>query len=285
MVSVRSVLLFFLSLGPLWAQDLSSHKPNIAVVDFTGDQTVSPEQLSFITGKMAAELVSTNQFIVLDRSRMDYILKEQGFQQSGACNSQQCQVQIGQLLGVDDLVSGTLVKFGPTYMIRIDYLDVQTGQIIKSVDVQKEGELYQIVKKLCHESVQMLVDSLGLGLKPQASANPLPLGPGSMENSHQVPADAIPQMQSKPLSTKRKIALALGGLSLAGVGMGVYFNQRGVSYRDDYNEANDAEDYAKLSSAYADADDMKTYRNTSYGISLGAAVAALVLWFLPEGGH
>ena len=129
------VLLFIVPCFSLAPQSL----PRIAVIDFTGDKSVETEQLAFISGKMASELNDTKAFVVLDRSRMAYILKEHGFQQSATCNSSDCRVQVGQLLGVDMLVAGNLVKFGPTYMLRLDYLDVTSGQIVKSVDLQKKG--------------------------------------------------------------------------------------------------------------------------------------------------
>ena len=65
---------------------------------FVGDKSVTAEQLNFITGKFAGELMNTQVFHMLDRGQMDYILKEQGFQQTGTCNSSECQVQMGQLL-------------------------------------------------------------------------------------------------------------------------------------------------------------------------------------------
>ncbi|HSQ40690.1 MAG TPA: CsgG/HfaB family protein [Fibrobacteraceae bacterium] len=263
MIFSRRFLSILILAGAVWGTQSSSVlQPNIAVIDFTGDQTVTADQLSFITGTMASELVSTNVFTVLDRGRMDYILEEQGFQQSGACNSQECRVQIGQLLGVDFLVSGTLVKFGPAYMMRVDYLDVQTGQILQSVNLQKEGELYQIVKGLCHDGVQMLVNSL------------------DSHSGHQISADALPKVENRPMSFKRKVALALWGTSLAAAGVGGYFNYRGVGYREDYQNTKDTSEVRDYASKM---DDMERDRNVSYGISIGTALVGLVLWFLPEG--
>jgi len=291
-----------------FAQENTSHKPNIAVIDFTGDQTVSLEQLSFISGTLALELVNTKQFVVLDRNRMEFILKEQGFQQSGACNSQECRVQVGQLLGVDDLVSGTLVKFGPSYMMRLDYLDVLTGQIIQSVNIQREGDLYKIVNDMCHEGGLKLVDALRTKhneeKKPQEpsvnltvtqinSITPAKLFPikvphnKTQEQTIVVSAGALPKVQpsqaSKTISLKRKVALFLWGSSLASVGAGYYFNQKGVDYIDDYNEALNSGNHQMFLDASSSANNMKTYRAASYGLSIGSALVGLVLWVLPEG--
>jgi len=130
--------------------------PLVAVLDFKVDESISKQQQEFIAGELASELIKTNAFTVLDRGRMGSILEEQGFQQSGACNSSECQVQVGQLLGVDNLVAGSMVRFGPRYAFRIEYLDVATGRIQKSISFEKKGELHEIYRIATQESAQAL---------------------------------------------------------------------------------------------------------------------------------
>ena len=163
---VTVLLLLMVCLSSLNAQVAASAQPvkqgshMIAVLPFVGDQSVTPEQLNFITGKFAGELISTGAFTVLDRGKMDFILKEQGFQQTGVCNSSECKVQIGQLLGVDFLVAGNMVKFGPEYAFRLEYIDVSTGQLVKSVDISRKGDLYEVYKEICHEGAMKLAQNV-----------------------------------------------------------------------------------------------------------------------------
>ena len=56
------------------------------------------------------------------------ILKEQGFQQTG-CVSNECVVEIGALLGVQQMISGSIGRVGETYTIDIELISVQTGEI------------------------------------------------------------------------------------------------------------------------------------------------------------
>ncbi|HSQ43031.1 MAG TPA: CsgG/HfaB family protein [Fibrobacteraceae bacterium] len=276
----------------LFAQDSTTPKPNIAVIDFTGDQTVTPEQLSFITRKISSGLIATGNFVVLERGKMDYILKEQGFQQSGVCNSQECHVQVGQLLGVDNLVDGSLVRFGTKYAMHIEYLDVGSGEIVKSVDLNEKGKLEDVYETLCNNAVAQLMSVLNLPVtevdvptesEPMATVE----GPQAKtileQPSRVVPADAIPKAPQHPMSTKRKIALALWGTSLASAGVGFYFNNKGVSYQDDYEAAASEKNSAEILAAYNNTQDAEGYRNASYGVSIGALVLGAVLWFLPEG--
>ncbi len=65
---------------------------NIAVLEFDG-KNVSSEEASALTDRLRIELFKTNRFSVIEREKMDTILKEQGFQMSG-CASDACAVEI-----------------------------------------------------------------------------------------------------------------------------------------------------------------------------------------------
>jgi TolB-like protein len=266
-------------MNPLQAQTPAqpvSLLPNIAVTPFVGDETVTNQQLIFLTGKFAGELMATKAFQVLDRGKMDYILMEQGFQQSGACNSSECQVQMGQLLGVDFIVSGNLVRFGSKYAFRADYIDVGSGQVVQSVERSESGDLEDVYEALCKGAAITLAQSVTAQVSPSINGGPL-----AMQNT--VPSDAIPTTTSHPLSFKRKLALAIWGTSLVGAGGGVYFNNKAKTESDHYYAAVDAKTYYPTKNAYDEANTATKYRMVSYGASLGTFVIGAVLWFLPEG--
>ena len=73
------------------------------------------------------------------------ILKEQGFQQSGACTDEGCLVEMGQLLGVEQMVSGSLGKLGRIWVVNMRVIDVQTGKIIMVVSEEYTGGLEELV--------------------------------------------------------------------------------------------------------------------------------------------
>jgi hypothetical protein len=60
---------------------------------------------------------------------MQSILKEQGFQQTG-CTSNECAVQIGQLLGVQFMVVGTIGKLDNTFTVNVRMISIETGEIV-----------------------------------------------------------------------------------------------------------------------------------------------------------
>jgi len=106
-------------------------KEFIAVLDFDFKGGVAKDEASIITDRFRAHLVSTGKFDVMERSHMDKILKEQGFQQSGYCSSTECSVKIGQLLSVNRIIVGSVSKVGSTYSINVRFIDVETGKILK----------------------------------------------------------------------------------------------------------------------------------------------------------
>ncbi len=279
----------------LWAGALAQEKlPQIAVIPVQGDQDLTPQQLAFITGQLSAELVKTKAFTVLDRGQMDFILKEQGFQQSGACNNSECQVQMGQLLGVENIVAGALVRFGSKYALRADYIDVASGKVVQSVDQDESGELEDVYKLLCQGVGQKLAKAVrGKKKKTEPAApvvdtavvvpTPSALAKEATDETEPVVAVEAPLEPSKPLSMKRKVALGLWGGSLLGAGAGWYFDGQGKVAADDYDAAVANLDKAAAADAFDRTESAQTGRNASYGASIGLLVIGTVLWFWPEG--
>lgn len=268
--------------------------PQIAVIPVQGDENLTAQQLSFLTGQLSAELVKTKAFTVLERGQMEFILKEQGFQQSGACNSSECQVQMGQLLGVEYIVAGALVRFDDLYALRADYIDVASGKVVQSVDQNAEGELKYVYQTLCAGVGQKLAKAVR-GKKKKAESVAVPVDsartiPAPSQLAQEPLAQPVKSVDaevasepSHPLSTKRKAALALWGGSLLGAGAGYYFNGQGDGYQADYLSARDALDSDATQTAFDNTQAADRNRSIGYGVSISTLVVGAALWFWPEG--
>ena len=92
-----------------------SGKPTVAILDFEG-QDVSASEVQTLTERMRTEIGNTNAVRLIERKAVEKIMAEQGFQQTG-CTSDECAAEVGQLLGVQFMVSGTIGKVGKTYTI------------------------------------------------------------------------------------------------------------------------------------------------------------------------
>jgi len=86
---------------------------------------------------------------------MDMILQEQGFQQSGACNTSECQVQIGQLLGADRIITGSLTRVDKLYTLNLKLVNVESGANEMSHALDIRGSLEDVLRGGCFEMAQI----------------------------------------------------------------------------------------------------------------------------------
>jgi TolB-like protein len=131
------IIILLLSLS-LFSQE------NIAVLDLDADGVTASEART-LTNKLRGELINTGKFTVIERSEMDDVLKEQGFQSTG-CTSQECAVEMGQLLGVERMVAGSIGKVGNIYLISLRLIDVGKGNILKNIDEEVEGDISLVLR-------------------------------------------------------------------------------------------------------------------------------------------
>ncbi len=103
----------------------SANRMCLAVMDFNA-KGVSKVIANAITDLMRAEIVDTGRFIVVERSQMDVILKEQGFQQTG-CTDSSCAVEIGKLLSANKVLLGEVNQIESSTIITVRIVDVEKG--------------------------------------------------------------------------------------------------------------------------------------------------------------
>ena len=77
----RITLLLFIGLA--FPQDIP-----ISVLEFEG-KVLKQSETSTLTDRLRDEMFNTGIYIVLERGKMDEVLKEQGFQQTG-CTTSEC---------------------------------------------------------------------------------------------------------------------------------------------------------------------------------------------------
>lgn len=119
------VILFLFCCLSAYSEENSQY--DIAVNDLKGE--LGSRQLQVISDRLRSELMKTGLFRVMERNEMASILKEQGFQMTGACDENSCIVEAGQLLGVSHMVFGSIGKIGSIYTMNLRMINVQTGQI------------------------------------------------------------------------------------------------------------------------------------------------------------
>ena len=111
----------------------------IAVVDFTGNN-VSDGDCRALTDRLRNELFNTKHFKVIERELMNEILEEQKFQYSG-CVSDVCIVEIGKMVGVKQIIGGSISKVGNVYSVSSRIVNVETGEIENTGVFDHKGEI------------------------------------------------------------------------------------------------------------------------------------------------
>ena len=118
-----STFIFFISI--LIGQNT---KPTVAILDFEG-QGVDASEVKTLSERMRTEIGNTNVVRLIERKDVEKIMMEQGLQQSG-CTTDECAAEVGQFLGVQFMISGSITKMGKSYTIDCKMLSVETGESV-----------------------------------------------------------------------------------------------------------------------------------------------------------
>lgn len=137
----RSLAVILLTLLGVSAAPLT-----IAVNDLS-PRGIQASDAAIVSERLRSELVRGGTFRVMDRGQMDVVLREQAFQQSGACDQSECAVQMGKLLSVDQMVVGSVGKLGALYTLSAQLLDVETGAIALSVNQDFQGPIEDLLSQ------------------------------------------------------------------------------------------------------------------------------------------
>lgn len=121
-------------------------KMRIAVADFKA-KGVSKSLSQNVSELIRNEMINSGEFVVIERSQMDEVINEQGFQQTG-CSDVSCAVELGKLLSANKILVGTVMKMGDSIIITGRIVDVEkgVGEFSESHEVKSEKEMYEGVK-------------------------------------------------------------------------------------------------------------------------------------------
>ena len=179
--SLKAIFFFvcafwFMLQGTLYAQiqESASDKIPIAVLDFEG-KGISQLEASTLTDRLRSYLVEAGNFAVVERGKMDAVLKEQGFQLTG-CVSSECAVEVGQLLGVRRMITGGIGKIGKTFTLDARVIDIESGQIIETASLDFSGEIDGLLGEIRKIALK-------LSGKDEEPPPPLPVTPKKVEEA------------------------------------------------------------------------------------------------------
>jgi TolB-like protein len=124
-----------------------------------------------ISERLRAYLGRTNVFQVIERNKMETIMQELGFQLSGACDTDECVVQVGKILGASKMVAGSVSRVGTLYSLQVRIVDITTSQIETQAFRDVNG-IEQVLTEATQTVANELADFVRGGAAPAAAVQP-----------------------------------------------------------------------------------------------------------------
>jgi len=118
-----------------------------------GEVEVISERLRFYIGSQPI-------FQLIERAEMLRIVEEVGFQQLGACNDEECLVQVGRILGARKMVAGSIGRVGSTYSLHVRLVDIETSRIEHQV-FQDVSDVEELLRTATRNVAEELAGMLG----------------------------------------------------------------------------------------------------------------------------
>jgi len=110
-------------------------KSYLAVMDLENKSGISRDENYLLSDKVRESFLRTGRFTVVERNRMQQILREQAFQGMD-CTQSSCAVEMGRILNVQKMALGKIGKMGDTYYVTLSLVNVETGEIEASASEQ-----------------------------------------------------------------------------------------------------------------------------------------------------
>src|ERR1039458_3510192 len=138
-------------------------KKTIAVVDFNDLQGNVTELGRYLAEQVSVALAMTDKGIeVIDRTHLKVLLQENKLSSSGIIDPATAR-KLGQIAGVDVLVTGTLTPFGDSVQLAVKALDATPAHIIgaSTTDIAKTKAIEELLSR---------------GITANAAPTPQPMG-------------------------------------------------------------------------------------------------------------
>ncbi len=117
----------------------AQEKPTLAVLEFEG-AGISESEVIALSNRLRTNMTQLGIYQVLERGLMLQILQEQDLQMTG-CITDECAVEVGQLLGAQFMLAGSIGKVGNTWTVEMRVISVETGAVMRSASYDTQGSI------------------------------------------------------------------------------------------------------------------------------------------------
>jgi TolB-like protein len=130
-------------------------RPTAAVLDLDPHNT-SVDDTTIVSQYVRNEVVKSKAFRVVEKQKMDWLLREQAFQLTG-CTNTDCAVSAGRLLNVRYIIFGSYSVYANYRIMTAQIVDVETGMIMAS-DSETVGNVSRVAES-AEYLVKRVIDS------------------------------------------------------------------------------------------------------------------------------
>jgi len=219
---------------------LMTAAPRIAVLDVKARVGVTNELAQAVTDDVVAEvrrLLPNARVVSADeiRSTLKYDLTKRDM----GCDVTACLAEIGGALGVEQLVTGTLSKFGSTYLLSLKLVDPRSASVKRQFTKQIGGQSDEALLQAVAQGVGELFPEVPSPL--QAPAPPPPVPPtithqpaptAAVAPPETLPAKSADANTWMPVVGWTGLGLSIASLAAGGILLGVAANQRSAANAD-----------------------------------------------------
>ena len=143
----------------------------VAVLDLQCDTTIAKAQnLRTLTGVLANEIRRYSKYQVMSSSEVAGLLEHQATRQALGCNDATCYAQIGEALGADLLVVGSVGRISQKSMITLSLVDIAKTETRHSASRTVDGEPGVLVDALPALVSELLGEKIPTDTKGTANA-------------------------------------------------------------------------------------------------------------------
>ena len=138
------------SLSVELAEKLTANgKQTVAVANFTDLQGNDTELGQFLAEEFSIALTeASNGFSVVDRSRINFLLKEEGLTVSGLVDPK-AAVKLGKVAGIQTLLTGVITPYGDNVRLSVKVLDLEAATIVAASrgDIAKTQTIAELIDR------------------------------------------------------------------------------------------------------------------------------------------
>ena len=110
-------------------------KEMVAVLNFGSDGSLPDEQLIYLADKVraaASDALDRDDWLVITRESMHVL---QDANDLAACESAECEIELGRMLGADQIVVGNVVVFGDKFRLMLRLYETHQGGLLRTEEM------------------------------------------------------------------------------------------------------------------------------------------------------